>query len=320
MSRTPSWQRHDPLGAALHRVRLEGTFYCRSELSAPWGLTMPPMDGCLWFHAVTRGRFTLEGRGIGRRELGAGDFALVPHGRGHVLRTDRRVAVPVVTDLAHELVGERYARLRHGLGGERTTLVCGIVRVDHSSSLDLFASLPPVIHLASDQLGPSEWIESTLRLMAREAEALRPGGETVITRLADVLVIQAIRTWLDSDEPTGPGLLAAARDERIGRAIGLVHGESEVDWSLDSLAAEVGMSRSGFAARFSELVGETPIRYLTRHRMRVAAELLRAGSHTSSQLAGRFGYSSEAAFHRAFKRWVGATPGSLKPERRAPRS
>jgi len=317
MTRRPDWNRIDPVGEALHRVRLEGTFYCRSELSAPWGLTMPPIEGCIWFHVVTRGRCMLEGRGVGKIELGAGDFALVPHGRGHVLRTDRRVSVPDVTELPHEMVGERYAMLRHGGGGEATTLVCGIVRVDHPATSELFAALPSVLRIESDVLAPNEWMESTIRLMARESECLRPGGETVITRLSDVLVIQAVRRWLESNEPSGPGLLAAARDPRIGRAVALAHREPSAGWTLDTLAAEVGMSRSAFAARFAELVGETPVRYLTRQRMLVADELLRAGGHTSGELANRFGYSSEAAFHRAFKRFVGVTPGSVKPRRSA---
>lgn len=307
------WTPVDPLGEALHLLRLTGTFYCRSELTAPWGLTMPTMPGCLWFHVVSTGRCTLEGEGFGPLELSPGDFVLVSHGRGHVLRTSPEVATPVVTEVEHAMVGERYALLKYGGGGSATTLVCGIVRFDQHVARDLVDLLPPAIHL--DALSPhSDWMEGTLRMMAAEAKQLRPGGETVVTRLADVLVIQAIRAWLQSDAAAQTGWLGAMHDEQIGGALARVHREPARPWTVETLAREVGMSRSAFAARFAALVGESPMRYVARQRMRVAATLYRQGGTTLAELAQRLGYQSEAAFSRAFKRVLGCSPGAVKRE------
>ncbi len=150
-------------------------------------------------------------------------------------------------------------------------------------------------------------------LMAAEAHQLQPGGETVVTRLADVLVIQALRRWLSGPEAPSVGWLAALRDAQLGRALAQLHREPEKDWSVETLARVSAMSRSSFAERFHALVGEPPMKYLARQRMRTAASLLREGGHTVSELAPRFGYQSEAAFSRAFKRVFGSSPGSHKP-------
>lgn len=313
MSRRPDFISKDPLGEALHALRMSGTFYCRSELTAPWALTMPPMEGCLWFHAVTSGSMTLEGRGVPATTLSTGDFALVPHGRGHVLRsTTGRAAAPDVTTLPHEELSERYVILRHGQGGPLTTLVCGVVRFDHPAANDLTDLLPAVLHLDPGALGPAEWMESTLRLMAAEAKSQQPGGETVITRLADVLVIQAIRRWLATDESANRGRLGALRDAQIGHALAMVHREPSREWSVASLAKQVAMSRSAFAAKFNHLVGEPPMRYLARQRVLSATTLLGEGGRTVAEVANHLGYQSEAAFSRAFKRVLGTAPGSYK--------
>jgi AraC-like DNA-binding protein len=158
----------------------------------------------------------------------------------------------------------------------------------------------------------SDWIQSTLRLMADEARMLRPGGETIVTRLADVLVVQAIRSWLERAPEAQTGWLGALRDQQLGRAIALVHRDPAHEWSVGSLAAAVAMSRSSFAARFTELVGEPPMQYVTRSRMRMASRLLQQETCTVAEVASRLGYQSEAAFSRAFKRFVGVSPGATR--------
>jgi AraC-like DNA-binding protein len=157
-----------------------------------------------------------------------------------------------------------------------------------------------------------EWIQSTLRLMAAEARELRPGGETIVTRLADILVIQAIRAWIEQDPAAQTGWLGALKDHQIGRALTLIHREPAHDWSVASLADEVAMSRSAFAARFTQLVGETPMYYVTRWRMQVAQNVLQVGDATVGEIALRLGYGSEAAFSRAFKRFHGIPPGAVR--------
>ena len=214
--------------------------------------------------------------------------------------------------IPHDFVTDRYAIIRHGGGGAGTTLVCGAVRFDHPAARSLIALLPSTIHLAEPDRSGAEWLPATLRMMAAEAAELRPGGETVLTRLADVLVIQAIRAWLAADPGGRTGWLGALRDRQIGRALALVHREPARDWTVAALAAECAMSRSAFAARFTELVGEPAMQYVTRWRMQTALHELSSGDSTVAELAGRLGYRSEAAFSRAFKRVFGIAPGAAR--------
>jgi AraC-like DNA-binding protein len=308
------WGPTDPLGEALHFLRMNGAFYCRSELSAPWGLTMMPMPGYVWFHVVTAGRVRLEAGGADAAVLQPGDLGLVPHGEGHVLRSDSGVPAPGILELEREQVSERYEILRHGGGGARTTLICGAVRFDHPAARTVVEILPAILHVEASGSPQVEWMQSTLRLMAAEAREPRPGGEAVITRLGDILVIQAIRSWLDTAPAARTGWLGALEDEQIGRAISLIHRDPARAWTVALLADELAMSRSAFSARFTELVGEPTMQYVTRWRMQVAVDWLRHDGATVAELAGRLGYRSEAAFARAFKRVIGVPPGAVKRE------
>jgi len=184
----------DPLGEALHLLRMDGAFYCRSELRAPWGHTLPALPGYLWFHVVTSGSLELAA-GDEVRALAPGELALVPHGTGHVLRSGPGVPVPDIRELDRVEVSDRYEILRQGADGPLTTLVCGAVRFGHPAAATLIAVLPEIVHLG----GGTERLQGTLALIAAEAREPRLGGEAVITRLADILVIQAIRSWLESE-------------------------------------------------------------------------------------------------------------------------
>ena len=172
--------------------------------------------------------------------------------------------------------------------------------------------LPKVISIDSWSSPEMDWIQSTLRLMAVEAQQLRPGGETVITRLADILVIQAIRFWIANDPTARSGWLGALQDKQIGHALALVHRDPARDWTLASLADEVAMSRSAFAARFTELVGEPAMHYVARWRMHLALTWLKEEDAPLGEMASRVGYESEAAFSRAFKRFLGFSPGAVR--------
>jgi AraC-like DNA-binding protein len=306
------WAPVDPLGEALHFLRMSGTFYCRSELTAPWALALPAASGCLSFHVVTAGRCWLEVEGAEPFPLQPGDLALVPHGEGHRLSSAPGVPAPRLDELHHEHVSDRYAVLRHGGGGAVTSLVCGAVRFDHPAAQHLVKLLPRMIHVEPTSSPQTEWIQSTLRFMAHEAKEMRPGGETVITRLSDILVIQAIRSWIERDASAQSGWLGALQHKQIGRAITLIHREPARPWTVATLAGEAAMSRSAFAARFTELVGEPVMHYVTRWRMHVAVTWLKEDDAGIAELASRLGYQSEAAFSRAFKRYVGVPPGALR--------
>ena len=312
MATLDPWAPSDPLAEALHFLQMNGAFYCRSELTAPWGMTMMAMPGYIWFHVVTTGRVWLEAGDDEGRLLQPGDLGLVPHGEGHVLRSEPGVPAPGVLELEREEISERYEILRHGGGGAPTTLICGAVRFDHPAARNLVEILPPIMHLEAASAPQLDWMQSTLRLMAVEAHELKPGSEAVITRLGDILVIQAIRSWLETDPAAQTGWLGALQDEQIGRAIALIHRDPARNWTVASLADELAMSRSAFAARFTELVDEPAMQYVTRWRMQVAVSALRNDGATVGELASRLGYRSEAAFARAFKRVIGLPPGAVK--------
>lgn len=316
MRKEELWLPSDPLGEALHMLRMTGMFYCRSELTAPWGLFMPPMPGCLWFHALTSGSCVLTGSGVGTLRLSAGDFALIPHGRGHRIGTSAGQRTPDVTELPQTMLSERYSLLEYGGGGEASTLICGVVRFEQAAGVDLAEVLPPIIHLRA-AAGGGEWVETTLKMIALEAQRLRPGGETIITRLADILVIHAVRAWLEGEGPTHRGWLSALRDPSIGRALTLINRAPSEPWTVESLAKQLGMSRSAFSARFTDWVGEPPMKYVARQRMRAAAARLQERRQTVAELAAEAGYQSEAAFSRAFKRMLGVSPGQSRRQSEA---
>ena len=306
----------DPLGEALHSLRMSGTLYCRSELSAPWALALPVEKDCLnshvlSFHVVTSGECWLEVEGADPLHLRPGDLALVPHSVGHCLSSELNMPALSLEEFNFEIVSEHYCILTNEGGGPTTRLICGEVRFDHPAARNLLELLPRVIHVEASRSPQMDLMQSTLRLMAAEAMELRPGGETVITRLADILVIQAIRSWIQEDSTAQQGWLGALQDNQMGKAIILIHRNPEHPWTVGSLASEAAMSRSAFAARFTELVGEPAMHYLARWRMHLALAWLNDDRVTLAELASRLGYQSEAAFSRAFKRFNGVSPGAV---------
>jgi AraC-like DNA-binding protein len=308
----------ESLGEALHFLRMNGIFYSRCEFSAPWGLALPPFEACMMFHVVTGGECWLEVEGADPCLLRPGNLALVPHGEGHLLRGAPGAETPGLFDIPREQVSERYEIIRLGGGGAATSMICGVVRFDHPAAQHLLRLLPPAISVDGWTSPEAEWIQSTLRFVTAEARELRTGGETVITRLADILVIQAIRSWIARDPAAQTGWLGALRDRQIGRAIAAVHRDPTGNWTLVSLAAKAGMSRSAFAARFTQLVGEPAMHYVTRWKMNAALMWLREDDATLVEIAGRLGYDSEAAFRRAFKRFIGYPPGQVRRRERPP--
>jgi AraC-like DNA-binding protein len=317
MATAEAWPPPDPLGEALHYLRMDGGFYCRSELTSPWGMTLDPMPGYLWFHVPTEGRVLLEVDEEHSRWLHPGDVALVPHGNGHVLRSEPGVPAPGIMELELEHPSERYEILRHGGGGAPTTLICGAVRFDHPVARNLVGILPRLMHVDASDGPRAAWMQGVFKLIAAEAREFRPGGEAVITRLSDVLVIQAIRAWIETAPAARTGWLGALQDEQIGRALALIHHDPARAWTVAGLAHELALSRSAFAARFSDLVDEPAMAYVTRWRMQVAQDALENEGATVAELADRLGYRSEAAFARAFKRVIGIPPGAVR--RAAPR-
>ena len=308
----PTWtQPNDALTEVLRDLRLVQSFYCHSELTAPWGLGLPAEDHAV-FHFVADGEAWLERPGTEPTRLGLGDFLLVAPGVEHSVSSGPGVPCRNVQELPCETVGGRAMLLRHGGDGARTVLACGGVRFEDPAAHPLVGLMPDVLHIRGTEDGEAFLMRHMLAAMGSEALNPRPGGTTVMLRLADILVIHAIRWWIDAANDDRTGWLGALRDPQIGRALVQIHRQPERDWTVAGLAASVHMSRSVFSDRFTALVGAPPLLYLTRWRMHLAARWLREDRTSLGDVASRLGYESEPSFSRAFKRHIGVAPGAVR--------
>lgn len=301
----------DPLGEVLQLLKLTGVLYCSAELSDPWGIEIPELPGVMNVEVVTSGHCWLELEGQAPLFMPEGSIALIPRGKRHLLRGNPGDKTTPLEVIPIERIGDRFENMCFGGGGRVTQVTYYGVRFDPYLAERLIELLPEVLHLRT-QAKDGGWLNSTIQFIAEEARQRLPGSETVITRLADILVIQAIRTWIDSVREEEHGWIAALHDRQIGKAMTLMHRQPESDWSVASLAREVSMSRSGFSARFSRLVGESVLQYLIGLRMQLAHRELRQSSDSLAKIAQRVGYHSEPAFNRAFKRVMGMPPGAVR--------
>ncbi|MEJ2177705.1 MAG: AraC family transcriptional regulator [Gammaproteobacteria bacterium] len=301
----------DPLGEVLQLLQMSGVLYCAAEFTDPWGIEVPELPGVMNVEVVTSGHCWIELEGEAPVFLPEGSLVLIPRGRRHKLRGNPGDKTTWLEDIPIERIGDRFENMRFGGGGRMTRVTYYGVRFDPYLADRLIQLLPEMLHLRT-HASDDGWLRSTIQFIAREAQQRFPGSETVITRLADILVIQAIRTWIESAREEERGWISALHDRQIGKAMSLMHRHPEHDWRVASLAREIGMSRSGFSARFSTLVGESVLHYLTSLRMRLAHRELRETSDTLAKIAERVGYQSEPAFNRAFKRVVGMPPGAVR--------
>lgn len=301
----------DPLTDILRDLRLESSFYARSELRASWGLSFSVQDGPS-FHVIVTGRGFLRFNAE-RIPLGTGDLVLLPHGEEHQLADPAESTAIPLAALPSERIGHNAALLYSSGDGAEALLICGGVRFAGPIAHPLLELLPRVLLLRrKEQQGAHTWLDATLTMLGAEALSLRPGSVAVMTRLADILVLQTIRAWLEREENRRLGWLGALSDPDIGHVLTLIHRRVEEPWTVASLAREVNLSRSVFAERFSRLVGMPPMQYVTRWRMSVASSWIREEHLSASEAAYRLGYSSEAAFSRAFKRRLQVPPGVLR--------
>jgi AraC-like DNA-binding protein len=306
----------DVLTDVMQTVRVRSHLYGRLELTAPWGIRIDAPDRPAFF-VVSRGNCWLQMSDAEEPvPLAGGDFVFLPKAHAHTLR-DAPDTHPIA--LEEVLRGwEGPGRPLHfGGGGVPVSIVCGCFTFEDGGRNPLVECLPSMIHVRADR-GPSvQWLESTLQFVASEAASSLPGAETVASRLADILFVHAVRAHIAGCGSDATGWLKALADPQIGQALRLIHERPQAPWTVESLAAAVAMSRSAFAARFTALAGEPPLRYLTAWRMEKAAHLLRAGERIAS-IARAVGYDTDAAFGKAFRKSVGATPGEFRRRARAP--
>jgi AraC-like DNA-binding protein len=308
---------YDAMTSVIDALRVRGRVYCRTELSAPWGIAFP-RDELAHFHIIESGPCWLRVEGSRQAiPLATGDLALLPHGTGHVLSdAPRSRALRLDQWVGKNPTHRGVSILRGGGDGVEARFVCGTFSFERALRHPLVMQLPPLVHIQNGDGRSHRWLRRTLQFLAEETKTTRPGTGTIVSRLTDIIFVQALRAWMDgrpAGEATWP---AALRDRRISAALDRMHESPAKDWTVASLAEEIGMSRSPFAERFKTLVGEAPLTYLTRWRMLTASAWLDTSDVGIAEIAERTGYRSEAAFTKAFKRQFGISP-SLYRRRRA---
>jgi AraC-like DNA-binding protein len=312
----------DPITDVFETMHVTSVVHARLEATAPWGLmraaqaaeeeevdserqkTSPSQ--LAHFGMVSRGNCWLSVDGIpDALPLTGGDCFLLAPGSSYILRDNPRTPPHSFCEVAPRN-GSKV--IDYGGGGAPTTIISGWFRFDPVSLKPLSQLLPQLILVKADQ-AKNLALHTTLHLLASEMAEPAPGSEVVVRRLADVLFIQCVRAHIaSSSEVCKSGLLRAIFDPQIGSALKAMHGRVENPWTVETLAAASGMSRSAFALRFKELLGETPLEYLTNWRMYKATGMLQKGDKKLFEVAQFVGYDSDAAFSKAFKRVFGVAP------------
>lgn len=310
----------DALSDVLAHVRLKDSSWACLTPKAPWGVGFREMKACIRFIYVVRGScwLSVEKGTQPRVALSGGDLAVLPQGHGFAVRDQPRSGLRKFDDLLERATRTDSCSYHvvFGGGGATTNLIYGAFMIDDPFETPMLATLPALIRITPDEGDAVPAFRQNLEFIARELDANRPGAQTILTRMADVIFIQILRAYMESLPKQAEGFLGALRDSHLASALGLMHQRPEDPWTVALLADKVGLSRSGFAARFAQLVGEPPLGYLTRLRMERAALLLREGA-TLAKASQLTGYASEASFSYAFRQWAGVAPGAY---RRASRS
>jgi AraC-like DNA-binding protein len=310
-SRVDSW-RQTLFDGLLRGIRLRCTLTFRPDLRAPWGVRIV-RDGAV-FHIIVRGICWFEMKDLAQPvRLSAGDFVIVTRGGTHTLRNPPSSRVVDFFDLAKRHGYDERRIFRAGGKGALTRFISGEIRFENERSNPLLAILPPLLRVKATGAGARQWIRLTAGHMLQELDSGGAGAMEVVTRLADILFIHAVRAYFEENADSArAGWLRAVRDEQIGKGLALLHSHPHEPWTVSSLARRLGASRSAFAAKFNELVGEPPLRYLTRLRINVAAVRLSSSEDKLSAVASAAGYESVPSFVRSFKRHMGETPGKFR--------
>ena len=314
----------DALSDALRVLRLTGAVFLDAEFTAPWcvvsqGGSAPgsPLSSggpnIVFFHVLTEGRCKARLAAGGETlEFAAGDLLMLPRDDAHLFGSDLHLAPTLADTLVRPAAGGELMRIEHGGGGEKARFVCGFLRCDERLCRPMLESLPRILRVPLGDGPAIAWLTSLLRAGTRETSAPRPGGETVLAKLSELVFVEALRRYIELLPEQQTGWLAGLRDRYVGRALALMHEHPGRDWTVDELAGRVGMSRSSLAQRFTDFIGQPPMQYLARWRLTIAAQRLRNEKTTLARIAADSGYDSEAAFNRAFKRALGTTPAAWR--------
>ena len=310
----------DVLTDVMQTLRVRSNLYGRAEFTAPWGIHVPHEPGHAGFFVILRGSCWLDVDGVDKSiALAGGDFIFLPKGGPYSLRDALDSPVTPVDEITKH--DENGAVCQFGGGGTPTSAIWGCFEFEDGGRNPLLDSLPPMIHLTSE-IGPNvQWLQSTLQFVASETASRLPGAETVANRLTDILFVHAIRAHISGCAAHGckaNGWLRALADPKVGQALKIIHEAPHKPWTVDLLSQAVSMSRSAFAAHFTKLVGESPLRYVTSWRMKKATHML-VRDEPIAAIAHIIGYESDAAFGKAFKKHMGISPGEFRLQARRPR-
>jgi AraC-like DNA-binding protein len=317
----------DALSDVLRVIQLSGAVHLDGCFSAPWCVIahadsalcsgyLPPSERIVSFHLVTEGACwaMLPGDSASALQVNAGEVIVVPQGETHVLGSSTELSPEFLGPLLATQVETRpgeVMELAYGGGGAITRLVCGFLATHDNSRNPLLSALPRMFKV--NMRGSSaSWLESSLRFATREAASAQAGSATVLAKLAELLFVEAVRRYVATMPEDRKGWLAGLRDRFVARALALMHARPVDPWTVEALAREVGISRSGLAQRFTELVGLPPMQYLSLWRLQLAANQLRVTDSSLASIAETVGYESEASFNRAFKREFGEPPATWR--------
>lgn len=309
--------RSDLLSEVLALIRLRGELVYSAHLGAPWGIRFPA--GPAHFHFVEEGAAWVvptQGEAI---RVNAGDLVLLPHGRGHAIVDAPDTPAEAIDALAPRCFNRDDLTMRVGGDGAPSRLVGGFFGFEGSARPAITSALPSMVHIPRGEAGAPPWLAAISHFLVEEARLPHPGSSLMISRLIDLLVIRALRSWA-STQAHRKGWLAGLGEERISRTLSAMHADPFRRWTVNDLAQVALMSRSIFAQRFTATVGEPPLHYLARWRLGIAADLLRSGGMKVTEVAQHVGYASDAAFSRAFKAHFGYAPSEARSGGAAARS
>jgi AraC family transcriptional regulator, alkane utilization regulator len=312
----------DVLSNVLRTIRLEGALFLNGDMHAPWcfkvpegaqmaQLLKPGASRLAICHLVLQGQCWAQVEGGEPIRVNAGEVIAVPHGHSHVLGSGLQHAAVDVEHVVRPKAPE-LERIRYGGDGDTTVLVCSWFAYEGDAPNPVMANLPRLFTtpLRSRPAGP--WIEQSVNFVLGDSASKAPGSEVLTAKVAELLFAEVLRGYIESLPANSPGWLAGLRDPHVSRCLALMHGEPARNWTVETLAQAVHVSRSVLAGRFTELVGVAPMQYLTRWRMTLAAGMLRKDQANLARIAEGVGYESEAAFNRAFKREYGVSPGAWR--------
>jgi AraC-like DNA-binding protein len=313
----------DALSDILKIARLSGGVFFNAEFSAPWCIAaqMAPefcapflraADHLIPYHYVVDGKMQVALPNRPPQRLGSGEVVLFPRNDFHLIGSDVSLS-PVAAAAVVLADGKRIAEtVRHGGGGDAAHMVCGYLGCVGDLITPIVSTLPPSLILKVDETPAADWIRSTFQYAAHEVADGQTGSTAVLSKLSELLFVEAVQHYVRSIPDGQTGWLAGLRDPGVSRALALMHAGLAHPWSVEELAREAGLSRSGLAERFTRMIGVAPMHYLADWRLLVAGQKLRDSSEPLVRIAVQAGYESEAAFSRAFKRKFGVAPATWR--------